>query len=165
MPEYTRNASFVYETKKTDWVGRNGSNKGKKDLPGQVDILRLWIDHSRTPVDDTYGYVVYAGDGMPMDKLPFQVLRNDTLVQAVENNNGEVVEAVFYKEGTGLKTSRGELSVSAPCAILIDKDKLSVTDATMNPDCKEITVSYGGKRITVAMPQGMLCGKSVTVDL
>ncbi len=165
LPEYTRNASFVYETKKTDWVGRNGSNKGKKDLPGQVDILRLWIDHSRTPVDDTYGYVVYAGDGMPMDKLPFQVLRNDTLVQAVENNNGEVVEAVFYKEGTGLKTSRGELSVSAPCAILIDKDKLSVTDATMNPDCKEITVSYGGKRITVAMPQGMLCGKSVTVDL
>ncbi len=165
LPEYTRNASFVYETKKTDWVGRNGSNKGKKDLPGQVDILRLWIDHSQTPVDDTYGYVVYAGDGMPADKLPFQVLRNDTLVQAVENNNGEVVEAVFYKEGTGLKTSRGELSVSAPCVILIDKDKLSVTDATMNPDCKEIIVSYGGKRITVAMPQGMLCGKSVTVDL
>lgn len=165
LPEYTRNASFVYETKKTDWVGRNGANKGKKDLPGQVDILRLWIDHSRTPVDDTYGYVVYAGDEMPADKLPFQVLRNDTLVQAVENNDGEVVEAVFYKEGTRLKASRGELSVSAPCAVLIDKDKLSVTDATMNPDCKEIIVDYGGKRITVAMPQGMLCGKSVTVNL
>ena len=65
----------------------------------------------------------------------------------------EVVEAVFYKEGTRLKASRGELSVSAPCAVLIDKDKLSVTDATMNPDCKEIIVDYGGKRITVAMPQ------------
>lgn len=165
LPEYTRNASFVYETKKTDWVGRNGANKGKKDLPGQVDILRLWIDHSQTPVDDTYGYVVYAGDEMPADKLPFQVLRNDTLVQAVENNNGEVVEAVFYKEGARLKASRGELSVSAPCAVLIDKDKLSVTDATMNPDCKEIIVNYGSKRITVAMPQGMLCGKSVTVNL
>lgn len=165
LPEYTRNASFVYETKKTDWVRRNGANKGKKDLPGQVDILRLWIDHSQTPVDDTYGYVVYAGDEMPTEKLPFKVLRNDTLVQAVENNSGEVVEAVFYREETRLKSSRGELSVSAPCAVLIDKDKLSVTDATMNPGCKEIIVNYDGKQIKVAMPQGLLCGKSVTVNL
>lgn len=165
LPEYTRNASFVYETKKTDWIGRNNANKGKKDLPEQVDILRLWIDHSQTPVDDTYGYVVYAGDDAPADKLPFRVLRNDTLVQAVESNGGEVVEAVFYKEGTRLKASGGELSVSAPCAVLIDKDKLSVTDAAMNPECKEIVVDYGGKQITVAMPQGMLCGKSVTVNL
>lgn len=165
LPEYTKNASFAYEVKKTDWVAHNGANKKKKDLPEQVDILRLWIDHSQKPINDTYGYVVYAGEGMPAAELPFQVLRNDTLVQAAGSKNGEVLEAVFYQAGAVLKAPQGDLTVSAPAVVLIDNNQLSVTDAAMNPDCKEIVVTYRGKRIPVAMPQGALCGKPVTVKL
>lgn len=59
--------------------------------------------------------------------------------------------------------------VSAPCTVLIEKDglggRISVTDATMNPDLKEIIVTYNGKRIPIQMPQGAFCGKTVTVNL
>ena len=43
--------------------------------------------------------------------------------------------------------------------------RISVTDATMNPDLKEIIVTYNGKRIPIQMPQGAFCGKTVTVNL
>lgn len=165
LPEYTKNASFVYETKRTDWVKRNLSNRNKKDLPEQVNIFRLWIDHSQIPVNDTYGYVVYVGDGLPAAELPFQVLRNDTLIQAVRSQDGKVLEAVFYQPGESLKSGETELTVSAPCVVLIDNDKLTVTDAEMNQDLKEIVVTYNGKRISVEMPQAAFCGKPATVNL
>ncbi|MFV0586313.1 polysaccharide lyase family 8 super-sandwich domain-containing protein [Bacteroides reticulotermitis] len=165
LPEYTKNASFVYETQKTDWVKRNLSNRTKKDLPEQVDILRLWIDHSQTPVNDTYGYVVYAGEGLPATELPFQVLRNDTLIQAAQSKDEKVLEAVFYDSNEKLVSGKTELSVSAPCAVLVDDGKLTVTDAAMNRDLKEIVVTYNGKRISVEMAQGAFCGKPATVNL
>lgn len=102
LPQYTQKASFVCETLKTDWVKRNSANKSIKDLPSQVDVLRLWIDHTQKPVNDTYGYVVYAGEGMPEMELPFEVLRNDTLVQAVKSKDSKVIEAVFYQSGVVL---------------------------------------------------------------
>ncbi len=52
-----------------------------------ADIFHLWIDHGRTPLNETYGYVVYAGDVPPPDELPFEVLQNDTLVQAMRTKN------------------------------------------------------------------------------
>ncbi|MEQ2517418.1 MULTISPECIES: polysaccharide lyase family 8 super-sandwich domain-containing protein [Bacteroides] len=169
LPEYTKNASFMYETKKTEWAKRNRSNSNKKDLPTQVNILHLWVDHSQTPVDDTYGYVVYAGDGVPATELPFEVLRNDTLVQAAGTKDGNTLGTVFYQAGATLKVNDAELMVSAPCTVLIEKDgvggRISVTDATMNPDLKEIIVTYNGKRIPIQMPQGAFCGKTVTVNL
>lgn len=170
LPEYTRNASFAYETKKTEWGKRNGSNKNKKDLPEQVDILHLWIDHSQTPVNDTYGYVVYAGSGVPAGEFPFEVLRNDTLVQAVSSKDRNVLEAVFYQSGEKLRVDgAGDITVSEPCVLLIEKNeankKISVTDATMNQNLKELIITYDGKKIPVAMPQGAFCGKSVTITI
>lgn len=169
LPQYTKNASFMYETKKTDWIKRNLSNKGKKDLPEVADIFHLWIDHGRTPLNETYGYVVYAGDGPPPDELPFEVLQNDTLVQAMRTKNKQVTEVVFYNPQQVLKAEGLELSVSTPCVVLIENTSkgstLTVTDAEMNKDCNEIIVTYNGKRIPVKMPQGMLCGKPVTLNL
>ncbi|WP_294618766.1 polysaccharide lyase family 8 super-sandwich domain-containing protein [uncultured Bacteroides sp.] len=169
FPEYRQKARYVCETKKTDWVKMNQSNQNKKDLPAEVDIFRMWIDHGQAPVNDTYGYVVYAGEGMPATKYPFKVLRNDTLVQAVQSLDGKIIEAVFYNEQSNLKTGKGQLSVSAPCAILIEQDasgvKFSVTDALMNKDCKKINVMWNGKIYSCDMPDGQWCGKpAVYID-
>ncbi|MDE5622671.1 MAG: polysaccharide lyase, partial [Alistipes sp.] len=125
----------------------------------------LWIDHGQAPTDDTYGYVVYAGEGLPAAELPFEVLRNDTQVQALASRDGRTVEAVFYTADAALASPRGELTVSAPCALLLDGDRLTVTDARMDPDCREIVVTCAGRRIPIAMPQGILCGKPETPDL
>lgn len=169
LSAYTKNASFVCESLKTDWVKRNSANKTIKNLPSQVNVLRLWIDHTQTPVNDTYGYVVYAGDGMPAVELPFEVLCNDTLVQAVKSKNGKVIEAVFYQSGVTLNKEGVKLEVSSPCTVLIEETKgrtvISVTDATMNADLKEIVLQWNGKRIPVAMPQGAFCGKPAKIIL
>lgn len=169
LSQYTSKASFACETLKTDWVRRNSANKAIKDLPSQVNTLRLWIDHSQTPVDDTYGYVVYAGEGMPAAELPFDILRNDTLVQAVKSKDGKVIEAVFYQPGIALDKEGVKMEVSSPCTVLIEeingKTAISVTDATMNAELKEIVLQWNGKRIPVAMPQGAFCGKPASILL
>lgn len=165
FPEYKRKVHYICETKKTDWVKMNRSNQNKKSLPRQVDIFRMWIDHGQKPLNDTYGYVVYAGEGMPAQKYPFKVLRNDTLVQAVQSSDGKIVEAVFYDEKSPLKSKNIQLSVSAPCTVLIELDtsevKLSVTDARMDRELKEITVVWNKKEYRMKMPEGERCGSPV----
>nr|WP_302830815.1 polysaccharide lyase family 8 super-sandwich domain-containing protein [uncultured Bacteroides sp.] len=163
LPEFTRKAFVSCETRPTDWIKRNRSNETKKNLPADTKIMRLWIDHGQQPVNDTYGYVVYMGKGTPADKLPFQVLRNDTLIQAVRSVDKKLLEAVFYPGSAVLKAKGLSLSVSAPCAVLMKEEAdsyiFSVTDASMNASLKEIELVFNGKTIQVPMPQGMLCGK------
>lgn len=163
FPEYAKKAHYVCETKKTDWVKMNQSNQSKKSLPEQVDIFRMWIDHGQKPVNDTYGYVVYAGEGMPAKKYPFEVLRNDTLVQAVKSSDNKVLEAVFYDEKSVLKSKNITLSVSSPCTVLIEQTtagiNLSVTDAQMSEKCKRIDVVWNGNVYSCDMPRGELSGK------
>ena len=76
----------------------------------------------------------------------------------------------------------GEISVSAPCALLLEKIengwKLSVTDAEMNKDLKSIkvktTLPVSGNLVTkegkwnvidVTMHQGAMCGKPASAAL
>lgn len=169
FPKYKKNAHYLRETKTTDWMKMNPSNKGNKNLPETVDILRVWIDHGQTPVDATYGYTVYCGNGMPARKYPFNVLRNDTLVQAVCSADKQVLGAVFYDIQTSLKAKGVSLSVSAPCAVLIEQTDtgttLSVTDAQMDRNCKKIDVMWNGKSYSFNMPQGKLCGKPSVIQL
>lgn len=169
FPEYRAKMHYVCETKATDWMKMNPSNKGSKNLPAKVDILRMWIDHGSKPVNDTYGYAVYCGAGRPARNYPFEVLCNDTLVQAVKSSDGKVIEAVFYDAQASLKAKGLTLSVSAPCAVLIDQTgsgmMLSVTDARMDEACKKIEVVWNGKRYSCDMPQGKLCGKPAVIRL
>ena len=167
LPEYTREAFVTCETRPTDWVKRNKVNEKKQGLPSEVRILRLWANHGQRPVDDTYGYVVYAGRQIPSDELPFRVLQNDTLVQAVCSMDGKVVEAVLYPGNKGLQAEGLSLSASAPCAVLIREEAgeivVSVTDACMNAALKGIRIVLNGREIKVPMPQGMLCGKPAVI--
>ena len=167
LPEYTREAFVTCETRPTDWVKRNKVNEKKQGLPSEVRILRLWANHGQRPVDDTYGYVVYAGRQIPSDELPFRVLQNDTLVQAVCSMDGKVVDAVLYPGNKGLQAEGLSLSASAPCAVLIREEAgeivVSVTDACMNAALKGIRIVLNGREIKVPMPQGMLCGKPAVI--
>ncbi len=167
LPEYTREAFVTCETRPTDWVKRNKVNATKSGLPAEAKILRLWANHGQHPVNDTYGYVVYTGNDMPADELPFEVLRNDTLVQAIRSTDGKIVEAVFYPGNARLQAEGMSLSASAPCAVMIreegTKSVISVTDACMDTDLKEIELVWNEKKIVVPMPQGMLCGKPAVV--
>lgn len=169
LPQYTSDASFNCEVKAADWVKFNKSNKGKKGVPAEARILRLWANHGEKPVDDTYGYVVYAGKGMPAVEFPFTVLRNDTLVQAITSSDNKVVEAVFYKSNSELKAPKMNISVTAPCALLVEQKgkgyTITATDAQMNTSLKEIVVTINGTKVVIPMPQGELCGKPASVNV
>ncbi len=166
LPEFTSKAFFCCETRPNEWLKRNLSNKGKKNLPETADVFRVWVDHGREIKDGTYGYAVYAGKGLPAKKNPFAVLRNDTLVQAVQSTDKKVLEAVFYSAGETLKWQGIPVKVSAPCVLLVEKEgkgyKISVTDPTMNTQLKEMKVEIGNTSATIALPTGKDCGKSVT---
>lgn len=131
--------------------------------------MRVWIDHGQTPVNASYGYVVYTGNESPEDKPAFEVLRNDTLIQAVRSADKTVLEAVFYTEQQELKGKGYQLKVSAPCAVLIEKEKeylqITVADAQMNAELTQITVSFNGKDYEIPLPQGMECGKPGTISV
>lgn len=165
LPEFTKNAMFVAEQKANEWVKRNMSNEGKKELPESADILRLWVDHGKTPVDDTYGYVVYCGDKYVFaDELPFTVLHNDTTIQAIESRDNRVIEAVFY-EPSELKSSNLTIAVSAPAVILIEEHH-SEYRLTLNDPCMDqemIVVTLNGNPITIELTQGEHEGRSTTI--
>lgn len=166
LPEFSRQALFVCESKTTDWGKMNFTNKTKENLPEQVNILRLWIDHGQHPVNDTYGYAVYMGNGNPARKLPVNVLKNDTTIQAIQSDDRKVTGAVFYTGKGNLETPEFRLKVSAPCAVLLEKInntyEITVTDAEMNQELNEIIVSINDKQIAFSMLKGKDCGKPVT---
>ena len=169
FPEYKQKTHYICETRKTDWVKMNRANQNKKSLPEEVDIFCMWIDHGQKPVNDTYGYVVYAGGGMPAKEYPFEVLRNDTLIQAVKSLDGKVLEAVFYDERTSLMYKDIQLSVSAPCTVLIEQKGgekyIAVTDARMNKELDEIKVIWNEKEYWMKMPKDEWCGASVVCSI
>lgn len=168
LPEYTDKAKVSCEMKPTDWKKMNPSNKNTDKMSKDVNILRLWVNHGQTPVNEVYGYAVYTGKGMPQSVLPFEVMRNDIGVQAVRTKDKSIVQAVFYPGNAVLKYKDLKLSVSAPCAVMIQKVggkyRISVTDATMNADLKSIIVTLNGKAYELSLPTGMHCGNTVTQD-
>ncbi len=141
----------------------NLGNSRVEGLPEKVGIFRMWIDHGHHPLNDAYGYAVYAGEGMPPREYPFEVLRNDTLVQAVKSKDNHVIGAVFYDAGTELNARGVSLKVSSPCAVLVEKQDgyliLSVADALMDEHCKQIDVTLNNRKFTLKMPRGKLCGQ------
>lgn len=169
LPQYSKSAWYTCETKVTDWVKMNKQNENVKGLPASVDLLRLWIDHGREVKNDSYGYVVYCGKDDPTATLPFTVLQNDTLIQAVKLLDGNLYQAVFYKGNTTLNQQGVNISISDPCIVqieLIGNDFLtSVQDPLMRTDLKQITVTLGSKSFVFEMPQGKLAGKPVVKKL
>ncbi len=169
LPNYQSDLHVACENRPADWARMNEQNRQRKDLPAEVPVLRLWTDHGRTPVADTYGYAVYLGQGEPARKLPFEVLRNDTLVQAVRSADRKVIGAVFYPEAPALEAKGLKLEVSAPCALMLRETEeacfVTVADACMDASLKEIALKWNGRDIRIALPQGMYSGQPVTVRI
>ena len=172
------------EHRKTRWEEINESNRGLKNLPAEADVFQLSINHGQEVKDGTYAYVVYAGKDeaqKAFNRMPLKILENSIDIQAVRWSEN-YIGASFYNPEKTLATEQGEIAVSAPCALMLEKVdniwRLSVCDAEMNKDLKNIvvrtTLPLKGdnfktegkwKVITVPVPQGKWCGKPATVEL
>lgn len=171
LPEYVKHAYFTYEKGvENEWLKRNKSNSANiSKLPLSSNILRLWIDHGQAPVNDTYGYVVYCGKKMPERELPFKVLRNDTVVQALQSEDKKVVQAVFYSQKAVLEAKGVRLSTSEPVVVLVEdlgtEYKITLNDPTMNPGLRKIRLTLNEKQTDIEMPLQEYCGKPVTISM
>ena len=168
LPQFSGSASYIIEKKKADWEKMNTSNKNQPNAPATVEILRLWTDHGQKPVNDTYGYVVYAGKDNVPSELPFTVLKNDTVIQAVQSADLKVVEAVFYK-ASSLICSGIFLTVSDPCVLLFESNNdnytIAIQDPTMNKDLKQISLAIGRKKYSIELPQDEFAGHPAVLKI
>lgn len=190
IPSVSRNAYVSLERRPADWVKMNRENKANLDkLPEEAEILRIWTEHGVRPVNGSYGYAVWTGNGdipkKERKRLPFEIVRNDTGIQAIEAFDGRLVQAVFYPEDdeylkyrtfyrkdgkpasvpdctSTLETRKYRISVSAPCTLMLDSTgedtMLFVTDALMDAGLEEIAVTVNGKSYSIPLPQGKHCG-------
>jgi len=167
LPAYSTKLYYDIATKKNDWVKMNEENRKKTNLPETSSILRLWLDHGQTPINDSYGYVVYMGKNNPAAEFPVLMTNNDTTLQAVISKDEKVIGAVFYSTKAEMKFGAHTLKASAPCAVLVEKETkgytVTVTDAEMNSELKEIVLTLNGKAISFPMLQGKECGRPVSI--
>lgn len=172
LPEHTPGkVSLVAERRASKWDKLAMPNRKRQDKPETTDILQLSINHGRNVQNDTYGYIVYAGEEHPAKvfaKSPVTVLSNTTNLQAAGSLDGKVIQAVFYDPQTTLTAGGHAFSISAPCAFMAEFDDagrvhLSLTDAEMNPELNEIQVQIDKQMIGVPLPQEPHRGKPATV--
>ncbi|MFB9057037.1 polysaccharide lyase family 8 super-sandwich domain-containing protein [Mariniflexile ostreae] len=185
LPKYTSGSvHLLTETRPTKWKKINKANERHKKMSQEASIFQMYINHGQDIKDAHYAYVVYGGkdaETKVFNNMPLNIIENSTNLQAITWGDN-YLGASFYNPNATLKTKEGEISVSAPCALLLEKNngyyELSLTDAEMNINLKSIEVkttlpitgeqvSKEGKWhvVSVTMPQGKLCGKPTTVKL
>lgn len=94
----------------------------------------------------------------PVLELPFSP-------QLQQRADSKIIAASFYSTGENIVIGKKEISVSEPCALLIEQDEegitFSVTDARMEETVKQIVINYGRQKVVVDMPQKEKTGATV----
>lgn len=167
LPEYTTGKVVLDNSKRrTDWKSlATTANKNAEEY--DIDVFQLAIDHGQKIVNGSYAYVVNC-DGKATDKLP-KILSNSKDLQAAESFDGKSIGGIFFDAKAVLKSSKGNFSVSAPAVLLVEYTSeeeitISVSDATMNKNLKELTVNTPWGEKIVKLPEGQFLGKVVSYN-
>lgn len=120
------------------------------------------IIHGKTPVNVSSGYVLAyclspTQAAQWYAKPAWEILRNDTLCQAVQFNDGTVMAAFFHQDM--LKIGHFSIKVNRPCLVLLSNDKGYISDpiheggkvtVLINRKSKVITLPDNGTTVTFA---------------
>lgn len=162
------------EMQKGSWNLIN-ANRSKKTVEGKV--FKLWFDHGQDPVKASYAYVVKPGIGqndmLQKTASAIKILSNTPLIQAVGNDDLQMVQIVFYEAGN-LTTPDFSIAVDQACVLLIKAVKsrspmLYLSDPTQKLTDLHVTFSSALLKITepipVSLPQGDHKGATVSFQL
>jgi len=170
FPEET--ATFVSNNRVSgNWNAINGT-ESSSTVSG--DIVKLWITHGTKPVDAHYAYIINTSilphemEGY-LSNLPFEIISNTKQIQAVTMTEHPVTAVTFFSKGI-LRIHEGlEISVQAPCALLIDERtnpvKITVSDPTQTLSSIEVGLNYGAdgfETLVIDLPNNDNRGRSVT---
>ena len=129
-------------------------------------VFDLTIDHGAHPNLARYTYAIVPGISLKQfrstaQQKPFEIIRNNSLAQAVFDLHTRTIEAVFYEPGH-LSTPLGELSVNHSCMLLLSRHSLHWEISISSPDrsANEVAVNVGAKQLILALPSGPDAGGS-----
>jgi chondroitin AC lyase len=171
------------DAQRGSWKDLEENSTRKEQI--QKDVFALWMDHGERPLDDTYAYVVMPGMVRDMfeseaDRLPFTILKNTPSIQAIEFANQNLAQVVFFDAGQVQVLGGLDVTVSAPCLLMLRRDgnqwTLSVADPTQKLTQIQVTLNrlLMGDNVVgdddncvvlVNLPQNEWAGKTATVSL
>lgn len=134
--------------------------------PVVKDVFSIWMNHGKSPKNQTYGYVIYPTvEAHEMEitikRDSIKILNNTPKLQAIEGREG--VHAIFYKPGT-VTLSRGQtIRVDRPCILAFQNNHISVLDPTQK--LNSLIIKIDKRKIQVYLPQGKNIGKQIDFDL
>jgi chondroitin AC lyase len=147
------------------------ANRSKNVVQGKV--FKLWLNHGHDPVKGSYAYIVkpnISENEMKSNKaLNTKILENTPLVQAVENEDLQMVQVVFYQAGS-LTRPNFSVTVDQPCVLLIKALKtknpmLYLSDPTQK--LTDLHISFSSEFLEIkepfpiSLPQGDQKGATV----
>ena len=182
------NVHISAETVTGNWFTINRQTTIPKDEVS-MDVFKLWIDHGNRVNNGTYQYIVMPGAGEDRIAAAWQkpavtVLSNTPDMQAVWHNTLNMLQVVFYKNGSIQLSGKYRLTIDSPGIVMVRAEKeglaLSVADPSrklgkihlsvnMKIEKKDQQVNAvwndkkGESEITIDLPQEAYAGQSVTI--
>ena len=147
-------------------IGYKINNAANVFLPASPNTFSVWINHGKSPKNDSYSYTIYpqtmAGEmNSVIANHKTKVLSNTTTLQATEGAHG--LHAVFYAAGNLTMSTGDVVSVGSPCVLSLRNKTLLVADPTRSLGSVDVTIN--GKKTTVKLPSGDRGGAQVSVPV
>lgn len=107
-----------------------------------LPVFNLYIEHGLSKQTNSYEYVVIPGKTLRQtkryNKSNIQIVSNTESLQAVYHKKLDVLQAIFYDEGTIKIKGRG-ITVKHPCTLLVtgfrsSQPRITITDPTQERD-------------------------------
>lgn len=156
------NVKFTMKSQSGSWYD---INKGYSTSVVSKYIFKLWFDHGNCSNAD-YAYVVVPETDSDEASIAYNVskihiIQNDASVQAVYNSSLDLLQAVFYSEGSISYKDR-VLSVNQPCAILLQDSLLTIADPGQLQSNIKVDLTVNGENLTkyIFLPYGEEKGSS-----
>ena len=141
------------DTAEGSWWRINKQIDSPKDQI-RKEVFKLWIDHGVSPNNESYEYIVRPNTGL--DELekgkvinPIDIISNTPYLQAVQNKELNLIQAVFYRAGQLEAGDELIIQVSAPCIVMVQlnqKDQIDqITVSDPNRELSMLVLSISKK--------------------
>lgn len=140
-------------------------------------VFKLWFNHGIDPSNQSYAYIVKPGisekEMINNPSARSKILVNDNFMQAVKNEDLQMVQVVFYQAGS-LVDQQFVISVDQPCVLMIKNiNTKNPTISIADPTQQLTNISFTLKSevvketepILVTFPQGDHKGASVSIQI
>lgn len=149
--------------------------RGQSSKPVTRNVFSLWLDHGKSPRNETYEYTLVPGT--TLEKMrnyvqgasPIRVIANTTAQQAVRNDRLKVAGIVFHAPGTSNVRAGLSVTVDQKCIVLVDESGPALLVTVAQPENRAIAINVTlkgdlNKSLAFHMPSGPMAGSSLTLN-